>query len=99
MRESRKSELGSSLVIVGIALVAFLLVIALNSFGWPIGSALGHVVSELPTPVVVPDGVLLVTVHSNQTNLPAVFENSTQLFGAGYQEQDVLTGITVSVFL
>jgi hypothetical protein len=99
MRESRKSELGSSLAVIGIALVAFLLIIALNSLAWPVGSALEHVVSELPTPIVIPDGVLLVTVNSNQTNLPAVIDNSTAPFVVGNQERDVLTGITVSVFV
>jgi len=67
MRESRKSQLASSIAVLGIALIAFFLIFALNSLAWPVGSTVGNVISNLPTPIKVPNGVLRVTVHSNQT--------------------------------
>ncbi len=99
MRESRKSQLASLIAVLGIALIAFFLIVALNSLAWPVGSAVGNVMSELPTPVRVPDGVLSVTVHSNQTIVApesAHFNSGTRVRNP---ERGALSGILVSVYL
>jgi len=101
MRESRKSRIGGIAGAIGIAIVAFFLIFSLNSLEWPLASSLGKVVSVLPAPITVPDGVLLVTVHSNLTVIPT--NSTTSLldnpsFFPGYTTES-LAGIKLGVFL
>jgi hypothetical protein len=99
MRESKKSQLGSLIAILGIAFIAFFLIFALNSLAWPVGTTVGNVISELPNPVRVPNGVLRVSVYSNQTIVG--IESTRQSTGITIRNPDreALPGILVSVFL
>ena len=99
MRESRKSQLASLIAILGIALIAFFLIFALNSLAWPVGSTVGNVISELPTPVKVSDGVLRVTVNSNQTIVaPESFHGGLGIVPPNPYVEAV-PGVLVSVYL
>jgi hypothetical protein len=99
MRESRKSQLGSLIAVLAIAFIAFFLIFALASLSWPVGSTVGNVISELPTPVRVPDGVLRVTVHSNQTIVAAESDHLNAGIHFRNPAREALSGILVSVFL
>jgi len=101
MRESRKSRLAEIAGAIGIAIVAFFLIFSLNSFEWPLASSLGKVVTILPSPTPVPDGVLLVDVNSNLSVIPT--NPSTDFFGSPSVSSSVntepLPGIKLGIFL
>lgn len=70
MRQSRKSQLEGLVGALAIAVVAFFLIFSLNSLQWPLASSLSKVVTLLPSPSAVPDGILIVNVESNLTVFP-----------------------------
>jgi hypothetical protein len=67
MRESKKSQLAGIAGAIGVALLAFLLIFSVNSLQWPLASKISEVITDLPSPNTVPDGVLLVNIVSNLT--------------------------------
>src|SRR3984893_16389943 len=67
MRESRKSQLTRFAILFAIGLLSIFLLVAMNLLAWPVGQEVGKIATVNPIPEKVPDGVLLVTVLSNQS--------------------------------
>ena len=101
MRESRKSQLAGIGAALAVAIVAFFLIFSLNSLQWPLASSLSKVVTILPSPSAVPDGILIVNVDSNLTFVP-----TNHTIGLFYSPPFVpnfstegLPGVLVAVYL
>jgi hypothetical protein len=100
MRESRKSQLSGIGGALAIAVVAFFLIFSLNSLQWPLASSLSKVVTILPSPSSIPDGVLIVYVQSNLTVFPT--NQTVGIFYSppfsGVPSSTPLSGVKVAVF-
>lgn len=99
MPGSKKSRLAGIGGAIGIAVLAFFMIFALNSLQWPIASSLGSVVSIFPSPAKVPDGILEVYVQSNMTVIPLSAEPSYPSYGLSSSAVENLAGINVDVYL
>jgi|SRR5579872_1038261 len=67
MRKSTKSQLSSFAILLAIGVLSIFLLVAMNFLAWPVGQEVGKIATINPIPAKVPDGVLLVTVLSNQS--------------------------------
>jgi len=102
MRESKKSQLAGIAGAIGVALLAFLLIFAMNSLQWPLASKISEVITDLPSPDTIPDGVLLVNVQSNLTVFPteAVSGIFTPVPGfSSINESGGFSGVVVNIYL
>jgi hypothetical protein len=102
MRESKKSQLAGIAGAIGIAIIAFFLIFALNSLQWPLASSIGKVIQVLPSPTTVPEGVLLVDIVSNmtvvtQSSLTSLENGGT--FSCNCFSSEGLPGVRVAVYL
>ncbi|MFI5420752.1 MAG: hypothetical protein ACHQ1H_07260 [Nitrososphaerales archaeon] len=97
MRESKKSQLTSILILLGIGILSVFLLFAINILAWPVGSEIGKIATVNPIPAKVPEGVILVTVLSNQT---LVSPSTALLNGSGSNIiSQPLAGLTVAISL
>jgi hypothetical protein len=101
MRDSKKSQLAGIAGAIGIAVLAFFLIFALNSLQWPLAASLGKAISALPSPVTIPDGILVVKVVSNLTVFPGLSHNSQSVLSnsGSFQQLENLRGVQVDVYL
>ncbi|MDA4111603.1 MAG: hypothetical protein OK439_03630 [Thaumarchaeota archaeon] len=97
MRESRKSQLASFVILMGIGLLSLLLLFAMNFLAWPVGSAIGKVATFTPSPQKVPFGVLSVTVVSNQTLITTSNLVNNTGISFPFSTTEPLTGIPIAV--
>lgn len=101
MGESKKSRLAGIAGAIGIAVLALLLIFALNSLQWPLASALGKAITVLPSPTTVPDGVLVVNIQSNLTIIPGSGVPS-YLYAIQGPSSDLITeslsGVAVAIY-
>ena len=101
MRESKKSQLAGIAGAIGVALLAFLLIFSLNSLQWPLASKISEVITDLPSPDTIPDGVLLVHVVSNLTIFPTSAVPSIFTPAPGYSsinEANGFAGVIVYIY-
>ena len=100
MRDSKKSQLAGIAGALGIAVLAFFLIFALNSLQWPLAASLGKAISALPSPTTIPDGVLVVTVVSNLTVFPGPSRDSQSVLSSSgiFQQLEKLRGVQVDVY-
>ena len=100
MRDSKKSQLAGIAGAIGIAVLAFFLIFALNSLQWPLAASLGKAISSLPSPVTIPDGILVVNVESNLTVFPGPSPDSQSVLSnsTSFQHLENLRGVQVDVY-
>jgi hypothetical protein len=101
MRESRKSQLAGIAGAIGIAILAFFLIFALNSLNWPIAASLGKAITVIPSPTQVPDGILVVNVQSSLTVIPgsAVPRLVDVPVPSSVQQSENLSGVRVWIYI
>jgi hypothetical protein len=100
MRDSKKSQLAGIAGAIGIAVLAFFLIFAVNSLEWPLAASLGKAISDLPSPTTIPDGILVVNVVSNLTVFPGRSSNSQSVLSksGSFQRLENLSGVQVDVY-
>lgn len=85
---------------LGIVVMAFLLIFSVNSLQWPLASSIGKVITILPSPTKIPDGILVVSVQSNTTVVSPSGSFSVGVPGFFvYNGEQTFPGVRISVYL